>query len=226
MKTVLSSFAVLLSSMALIGPAIAGEGANAKESLNNGAVEAQSSSYSDADILSKRLLTIETLEGHFQQTLMADDGELLQESEGRFALNKKGQYRWETTLPFAQLLIGDKEYLQLYDPDLEQLNRRRLSEAERQTPLFILSSQELSLAENYRVEKRDDGFQLSPKTPSSSFVTMDLRFENGLPSEIVVLDSLGQKTHIRLLETKANSDLEASQFEFDVPPGTDIIDEG
>lgn len=210
MKSVISLFATLLALLAIVGTSYAGEGA----------------AIADAQLLSQRLLTIETLKGRFQQTLMADDGELLQESEGLFALNQKGQYRWETTLPFAQLLIGDKEFLQLYDPDLEQLNRRRLSEAERQTPLFILSSQELSLGDNYHVKKREEGFQLTPKAPSSGFVTMDLHFDKGLPSEIVVLDSLGQKTHIRLIDTQANKSLAASQFEFNPPPGTDIVDEG
>ncbi|MBB6521596.1 outer membrane lipoprotein chaperone LolA [Pseudoteredinibacter isoporae] len=181
---------------------------------------------SAASDLSKRLLAIDSLQGKFQQTLTADDGELLQESAGDFALNKQGQYRWETKEPFAQLLIGDRESLLLYDPDLEQLNRRKLSEAERQTPLFILSSQERALDENYDVEMIEKGFQLKPKDSSNSFSTMDLLFEANLPSEIIVLDSLGQKTHIRLIETQANQVLPPSMFSFEPPPGTDIVDEG
>ncbi|GAA6152666.1 outer membrane lipoprotein chaperone LolA [Pseudoteredinibacter isoporae] len=181
---------------------------------------------SAASALSERLLAIDSLQGKFQQTLTADDGELLQESAGDFALNKQGQYRWETTEPFAQLLIGDKQSLLLYDPDLEQLNRRRLSDAERQTPLFILSSQDHSLSDNYHIETIEQGFQLKPKETSSSFSKMDLLFDAELPSEIIVWDSLGQKTHIRLITSEANKTLPQSLFAFEPPPGTDIVDEG
>lgn len=210
MRTLITSIVATLSVLLMPALSLAGEGVTD----------------SAANALSKRLLAIESLQGQFQQTLTADDGELLQESAGHFALNQEGQYRWETTEPFAQLLIGDKQSLLLYDPDLEQLNRRRLSEAERQTPLFILSSQEKSLGDNYVVDVIDGGFQLKPKASSSGFNKMNLLFSQNLPSEIIVVDSLGQKTHIRLLDTKANETIQPSTFNFEPPPGTDIVDEG
>jgi len=179
-----------------------------------------------ADELADRLRAISSLQGKFQQTLMADDGELLQESAGDFALSKNGQYRWETKEPFAQLLIGDKDSLLLYDPDLEQLNRRRLTDSEKQTPLFILSSPDLSIAEAYQVSKSEDTFRLLPKSVSSNFVSMDIKFVAEVPVEISVLDSLGQKTEIRLLDIDVNQAIDPAVFEFEAPQGTDIIDEG
>ncbi|WP_299975283.1 outer membrane lipoprotein chaperone LolA [uncultured Pseudoteredinibacter sp.] len=194
--------------------------------LNTAAAGESLSNSSPADELADHLRAISSLQGKFQQTLMADDGELLQESSGDFALSKKGQYRWETKDPFAQLLIGDKNALLLYDPDLEQLNRRRLTESEKQTPLFILSSPDLSIAEAYLVSKSEDTFRLLPKSVSSSFVSMDIRFVAQVPVEISVLDSLGQTTQIRLLDIDVNQTIDSTVFEFEAPQGTDIIDEG
>ncbi|MCV6614499.1 MAG: outer membrane lipoprotein chaperone LolA [Cellvibrionaceae bacterium] len=183
---------------------------------------------SAAEQLQSTLAKLKTLEGEFVQTLFAEDGEQLQDSQGYFWLNRQGQYRWETQQPFAQLLIGDREQVVLYDPDLEQMNRRSLNDSERQTPLFLLSGSVSDLAELYEVSQDKSGFVLKPKASNqqAGFVSMNMAIKQGVVEQIKVLDGLGQTTQIQLLSSKLNQPIDPAKFVFSPPAGTDIIDEG
>lgn len=182
--------------------------------------------------LTLALTSLLTYQGHFDQRLNADDGELIQQSAGQFWLNKQGQYRWHTQSPFEQLLLGNKEQVILYDPDLEQMNRRKLTPQERQTPLFLLSGGGQDLNGSYDVTLVGGDFVLTPKDTSvgQGFVRLTLRMrdEGGHKQvrEIEVLDALGQTTLIQLSDTVFNGTITPDHFEFEPPAGTDIVDEG
>lgn len=194
----------------------------------------------DADAakeLAAKLQQLLSLQGGFEQTLVDEDGELLQQSSGTFILNREGRYRWETTLPFEQLLLGDNEEVQLYDPDLEQLTIRKLKAEEKNTPLTLLTGQVSDIQKLYvvkRSEKPEEQllqFTLLPRDVANNIKSLSISFsllkeQSAKPQNVDVIDGLGQRTSINLIDTRWNEVLSRGAFDFKVPEGTDLINEG
>lgn len=187
--------------------------------------------------LATKLQKLLSLQGGFEQTLVDEDGELLQQSSGTFILNRDGQYRWETTQPFEQLLLGDNEEVQLYDPDLEQLTIRKLKAEEKNTPLTLLTGQVSDIQKLYIVKRSEKvaeqllQFTLLPRDAANNIKSLSISFsllkaQSSKPKSVDVIDGLGQRTSINLIDTRWNEVLRRDAFDFKVPEGTDLINEG
>jgi len=53
------------------------------------------------------LANTQTFEAAFQQTLRADDGEVIQQAEGEFYLQRPGKFRWNYKTPYEQIIVSD-----------------------------------------------------------------------------------------------------------------------
>lgn len=182
---------------------------------------------SPSEDLLERLAKIERLQGEFSQTLHSEEGELLQESRGEYAFDRNGRYRWDTLSPFSQLLIGNKDSLQLYDEDLEQLTIRAVAEQEKQTPMSLLTGDLADIDQQYSVQRLSpDSFKLSLKAAATSNLQwFVLQFIGPVLAKISLIDGLGQKTEIEFHKSVLNPHFNAKLFQFKPPAGTDIIDE-
>src|SRR5690554_158534 len=136
----------------------------------------------DLQRLHERLEGVKTMQGEFTQVLRDDDGTLLEESRGQFALERPGKFYWHTLKPFEQQLVSDQEFLWMYDPDLEQVTRRAYDQEQvRATPAAILSDDLQGLGDNFAVHDggQNDGrtlFTLSPKVHNDMFQSLTLAF--------------------------------------------------
>lgn len=192
----------------------------------------------DATSLQKLLQPLDNLQGKFSQQQFDTDGELLQQSEGDFALQRPGKFSWHTALPFEQQLISNGQRLWLYDPDLEQVSIQTVDANLHQTPALILSGNAEQLSANFEiVETSVEGkadldvkkntqsreFLLLPRQTDPVFERLILVFKGGVLSDLNVHDSLGQLTQFKLLNVIANTKMAAAQFEFEIPAGTEVI---
>lgn len=192
----------------------------------------------DATSLQKLLQPLDNLQGKFSQQQFDTDGELLQQSEGDFALQRPGKFSWHTALPFEQQLISNGQRLWLYDPDLEQVSIQTIDDNLQQTPALILSGNAEQLSANFEiVETSVEGkadfdvkkntqnreFLLLPRQTDPVFERLILVFKGGVLSDLNVHDSLGQLTQFKLLNVIANTKMAAAQFEFEIPAGTEVI---
>ncbi len=190
--------------------------------------------------LSRLLAPLEALQGQFKQRIVDTKGEIIQESEGWFAMKRPGKFRWETLAPFDQILVSDQVTLWLYDPDLEQVTVRPFDPSMQQTPALLLSGEVNKISEHFRVQmasgqaqttqalkQQSDNpvqtFSLQPKGENSLFEELDLSFVGGQLSEMAIHDSLGQITTISLQKLIANKPISDQQFTFKPPPGTDVL---
>ena len=71
--------------------------------------------------LEKFLEKTQTLEADFQQTLRTREGEVLQQTEGKFYLHRPGKFRWNHKTPYEQIIVSDGERIWIYDVDLAQV---------------------------------------------------------------------------------------------------------
>jgi len=126
-------------------------------------------------------------------------------------------------------LVSNGEKIWLYDPDLEQVTIQKLDQRLTHTPALLLSGDVSALAENFSISWKEgsavDDFVLSPKASDSMFETLRLSFRNGVINDMQLNDPIGQRTNILFQGVKLNQPVDASQFNFTVPNGVDVISE-
>lgn len=184
----------------------------------------------DVLALQKLLQPLDNLQGQFVQQQFDSDGELLQKSEGRFALQRPGKFSWHTFTPFEQELISDGKTLWLYDPDLEQVAIKKIDANLQQTPALILSGNTEALSKDFQVSEvmvnpaaKTREFLLTPNSKGGVFESLVLVFKDSVLSLLKVHDTLGQVTEFKLLDVSVNAKIKAEQFEFHIPNGTEVI---
>lgn len=194
---------------------------------------------SDIDALTDKLSLLNTFSGEFEQTLIDDEGQVLQTSSGVFSLKRPGYFYWETLQPFPQLLISDLNTIWLYDPDLEQVSVRPYDDKVTQTPALLLSGDVSKVNDAYHVERAsvvtdnasntanmdeiNDGFILFPKQSDTLFTRLYVEFTNDQLTAMQLHDSLGQKTLFTFSQGVYNQVIPDERFQFFPPEGVDVI---
>lgn len=170
-----------------------------------------------------------TLSGRFSQLTLDGSGTQLQEASGEMALKRPGLLRWHTDAPMEQLLVSNGRKVWLYDPDLEQVTIQALDQRMTHTPALLLSGDVSKIRENFSISHQEGGsvvdFILKPKARDTLFDTLRLSFRDGVINDMQLIDSIGQRTNILFLGVKLNQPLDDAQFDFQAPPGADVIEE-
>jgi outer membrane lipoprotein carrier protein len=178
----------------------------------------------DVDVLAEKLVQLSTFSGDFRQTLIDDQGEVLQESTGVFFLERPGYFHWETIAPFPQLLVSNLTNIWLYDPDLEQVTVRPYDESVSQTPALLLSGDVSKMSASYDVvQTADHQFSLTPKNQQELFTQLMVEFAESQLVSMSLQDSLGQTTTFTFLNGAYNQAIPSELFQFIPPEGTDVI---
>jgi outer membrane lipoprotein carrier protein len=179
--------------------------------------------------LSARLDALKTIQGQFVQTVTDEKGKVLQTSQGSLAVKRGNRLRWETTSPFAYLIVTDGAVLWRYDRDLEQATKQKFKGELADTPALILSGDMPRIRANYDVSKEPgsagDYFRLVPKQKNALFRSLLLQFSGDTIMQLVLQDNLDQRTEIRFNSVKNNPVLADAMFQFDPPQGVDVVND-
>ncbi|MCG6871788.1 MAG: outer membrane lipoprotein chaperone LolA [Gammaproteobacteria bacterium] len=174
---------------------------------------------------------VETFEAGFEQAVLDEGLNVIEESAGRMWLLRPGRFRWEYGAPDPQLIVGDGKKVWIHDMELEQITVRDQVTTLGNTPAALLAGKG-DVRKRFTVEDLGDGgpihwYRLLPKTKSgdSSFDDVRIGFEEGRLRLMELLDGLGQTTRIILKDMRENVPADPQRFVFTPPPGVDIIDE-
>lgn len=183
---------------------------------------------SAADELTELLKGYERYSAEFEQVTKGDNARRPDVSTGKMYIARPGKFRWETQTPFPQLIISDGQHLWIYDPDLEQATRKPVNPKEANAAALILNGNVQELAQQYSInmpiaQNNERLFDLLPKEQNSNFQRIRIYFSEGVMTELMLQDLLGQQTTIMLRNPQVNGDMPAKAFEFTPPEGTDII---
>lgn len=182
-----------------------------------------------AEKLNQFVDKVQTFEAHFEQTVIDTEGNVLEQAEGQFQLQRPGKFRWDYQTPYPQQIVADGEKIWFYDVDLEQVTVKSQQEALAETPATLLSG-ELVPAEKYHVQNlpSDDGLvwvELSPKDPESNFQAVTLAFEDNLLKQMIMRDSFDQRTRLTFSQVRENPRFDNTTFQFIPPAGVDVVGE-
>lgn len=98
-----------------------------------------SSVIAEIDPLELFFESTETFSADFQQTVLGENREVLQESIGRFVLQRPGRLFWTYGEPPEQMIVADGNRLWVYDVSLEQVVVRRQDKGLGATPAGLLA---------------------------------------------------------------------------------------
>jgi len=180
----------------------------------------------DAAHLAERLQALSSYAARFVQDIHGPQGEVLERSTGYVRL-KRPAFKWVVDDPFPQVIVGDEALLKVYDPDLEQLTIRPMDDALADTPIALLSRDHVALDDDFRVVRVPDElgeyYIVTPLGEDTLYAEIRLTFDDKTLTGLGILDHLGQFTQI-LFEPEADTPvLQSSDFQLEVPPGTDVI---
>lgn len=170
-----------------------------------------------------------TFSAEFSQIASADQGSRVQESTGSLQVAKPNKFRWTSNEPYPQVIVGDGTYIWVHDPDLEQVTRKPAQNSTTSAPALILNGQIDELEQQFNIaggEASDLGdqlFELLPLTEQNTFKRIRLFFAGEKLSELMLEDTLGQRTTIVFQNQQINPDFAADKFQFVLPEGADLI---
>jgi outer membrane lipoprotein carrier protein len=169
----------------------------------------------------------QTARANFTQTVTDKNGRLVQQVSGEFAIARPGKFRWSVDKPYQQLLVGDGERVWIYDPDLNQVVKRRNDQALGSTPAALLAGRDdVERAFDWRDLPPADGLDwlgATPKDKESTFSDIRLGFDASGLAALEILDNFGQRTRITLTGLERNPKLAPELFRFTPPKGADVV---
>jgi outer membrane lipoprotein carrier protein len=183
----------------------------------------------DADVRLQQLLQgYETFSSDFEQSSLAGDGQRTEATSGTLALRKPNLFRWTSEEPFPQVIVNDGTYLWIYDPDLLQVTRKPFDASGNSAPALILNGQIDRLGEDFSISLLNETdsealFELLPHDDQSTFTRIRLLFVEQQIAQLMLEDSLGQRTSIQFHNQQQNPELASDLFSFVVPEGADLI---
>jgi outer membrane lipoprotein carrier protein len=179
------------------------------------------------DQLQQFLAQTNSARGQFTQTVLSTSGQKLESTQGVFAFDRPGRFRWEVQKPFEQLMIADGEKLWFHDVDLNQVTIRTLGDALGSTPAAILfGGAELERGFELRDLGEREGLEwveALPKNQEQGFDRIAIGLRNALPEAMEVRDAFGRTSVFTFTEIERNPGLSPDSFRFTPPPGADVV---
>ena len=173
------------------------------------------------------LAKTKTLEARFQQTLRTHDGEVLQQTEGDFYLDRPGKFRWNYESPYEQIIVSDGSRIWIYDVELQQVTVQKQSATLPTTPMALLEDS-FKLHQSFKVSPLDhhDGvyrLKLESKTSESDFAEIIVGLDAKGLRFMQLHDQFEQVTDIVFSNIESNVKLAKEIFEFIPPEGVDVF---
>jgi len=173
------------------------------------------------------LANTQTLEATFQQTLRTHEGEVLQQTEGEFYLDRPGRFRWNYRSPYEQVIVSDGERIWIYDVELQQVTVQKQSAGLPATPMALLEDSS-TLHKDFNVTPLDENqgvyrLKLLSKSKESDFGEIVVGLDASGLRFMQLHDQFEQVTDIVFSDMHTNKKLSREIFEFIPPEGVDVF---
>jgi len=179
---------------------------------------------------------ITSIQGNFQQKMLNEQGQVLQENTGKVWVKKPGKFRWEVRGKDQRLVVTDGHKMWDYDSDLEQVVIQAASPEQRSAPIFFLTGDVEALSKDFSVNtlkasgantpcmtKSDQCFELKPTSKQGMFQWIRIGFKAGKLRDLELLDELGQHSVFHFKDLVLNSEIPLQYFQFIPPEGVDVV---
>jgi outer membrane lipoprotein carrier protein len=171
------------------------------------------------------------LTARFDQTATLTSLNRQQLSSGRVYIEKPYSIRWEYTQPDAQTILYDGTTLRIYTPKRHQLLQSMVDEHNRTNVALLFLAGVGKLREAFEVtslsspEPQFAHLLLMPRSSQAGFSELHIavNVQNYFVEKLLIHDSIGNLTEIRLSSLETPAVLPDKTFELVLPPGTEIL---
>ena len=163
----------------------------------------------------------------FEQKVYDRSGKMVQDAKGSFVFQRPGRFRWVYAKPVDQVIVGDGERVWIYDRGLNQVTVRKLATALGSTPAALLAGAS-GVEKAFEISDAGarDGIEwveAKPREREAGFDRVRIGFaEDGLRA-MELTDHFGQTTRLHFSNVVRNPKVDANEFRFDPPKGTDVL---
>jgi outer membrane lipoprotein carrier protein len=176
--------------------------------------------------LIEKLKKIKFFSANFEQKIIDEKGNVLQEGSGELAVNKPNLVHWNTKTPDESLIVSDGETLWVHDPFIEQATAYKLASSIANTPILLLTSDAEELWVHYSVSQINEAtYLIHANDVNSQIKTLELHFVEDKLTGFTFLDATGQLSIISLKDVNFTKAPAPDLFQFVLPEGTDIDDQ-
>ena len=170
---------------------------------------------------------VHSFTARFNQVVLDESLNMLQESSGTLWIQRPNRFRWNYDVPFEQQIVGDGKKIWVYDVELQQVTVRQLTGGLGNTPAILLAGRGM-LDDDFTVKAlgvqgKLQWLQLIPKVNDGGFEDIRVGFEKGKIRMLEMIDGFGQTTRIALRDAAENVKISPNKFEFEPPPGVDVV---
>ena len=176
-----------------------------------------------------RLYDLLTAHKYFSANFIQKTGHInsSREINGLLHSSREGKFRLEYFSPLDELFIANGEFLNKYDPLLEQLEIFPLDNFLDAPILGLLTNDTKSLKQHFRIIACTNKINLlhcriEPFKENSFFKNLNIYLEDEKLSKISFEDYFEQKITV-VFDAISNKFIDPSKFSFEPPFGTDII---
>jgi outer membrane lipoprotein carrier protein len=166
-----------------------------------------------ADVLDT-LAAREGMAGQFTQEIISPEGEVLERSNGNFALLRPHFFRWEILAPDSQLLLANSDQLTQIDWDLEVVVERPIIETA-SSPLQWLLESRATLDSAFDISLSGDAAVLVPVDLQSPYQRLNIA---QMAEAVWRLDAEDRGGQVLRVELRENIDGSPRIADFVVPP--------
>jgi outer membrane lipoprotein carrier protein len=178
-------------------------------------------------LLDHFLSDTKTMTADFEQTLTAQNGEIIKKSSGKFYLQRPGEFRWNYVQPYEQQIVSDGKHIWIYDVDLQQVTVQKQDASNNATPMALVDGRmELKQAFNVRELDHRNGvyrLELISKKHNSDFKNVLVGLDKTGLRFLQLHDHFDQTTDIVFSALRVNVKLKQSLFDFTPPEGADVF---
>lgn len=172
---------------------------------------------------------LKTIAADFVQTQNDARGETHKRSSGHFVLSRPGQFNWVYQKPYVQRLVSSQGTLWIYDPDLQQVTRSKLSDAKGAPISILLGTRPLSAVfdiSHLGTDGKDglDWFRLTTKGKKGDFNQVLIGMDDKGIKVMEFTDALNNVTRISFSQRRFNQPVDSKQFDFKPPAGVDVVE--
>jgi outer membrane lipoprotein carrier protein len=180
-----------------------------------------------SDPLDRFFKDVKTFEASFNQVVLDEALNPIQESVGTLYIQRPNKFRWDYAVPFKQQIVSDGKQIWVYDIELQQVTVRKMDGALGNTPAILLAGRG-KIGDNFAVKSLGkqgalDWMKMIPKENDGGFEDIRIGFENGKLRKLEMIDSFGHITRISLKDNRENKRISKKKFTFVPPKGVDVV---
>lgn len=183
--------------------------------------------------LVKQLNYTQTFSSRFEQKVLDESGQVLQQSSGELWFKKKPVlFYWDVLSPAPQKMWYRNDQFIMLDIQLEQATIKKVSNKNDPNllPVMLLTGDSDKALHDFSIKKIDNKYILTPKKTSKMANELLIRLvleldKQGVVKEIRFQTTLGQMTDITFIDAKVNQPLNSLFFYQALPKGVDIVTE-